>query len=52
LQPVLPALPDIPGVRWVIYPTAVQRMYLQLTRARMMHSNSTTGQEPREDRLT
>jgi len=51
LQPVLPAMPDISGVRWIIYPTAVQRMYLQLIRARMMHSNSPTGREPREDRL-
>ena len=51
LQPVLSALPDVPGIRWGIYPTAVQRMYLQLTRARMTHSHSTTGHEPREDRL-
>ena len=51
LQPVLSAMPDIPGIRWVIYPTAVQRTYLQLMRARMMHSNGTTGQEPREDQL-
>jgi len=46
LQPVLPAMPDVPGIRWVSYPTSVQRMYLQLTRARTMHSNSATGQQP------
>ena len=51
LQPVLPAMPDVPGIRWVSYPTSVQRMYLQLTRARTMHSNSATGQQAREDRL-